>query len=100
MIRSGGGTFKYVSGWHAPSTLPGNVSASYDGKIKNVQLTIATVAAHIPPEHGAHMVLGECPGWRVDTDRNLPSALFNDTVFPRFYDTSLGATVTLTTLLF
>jgi hypothetical protein len=41
MTKFGAGTFKYVSGWYAPSTLPGSVSATYDGKVKNAQLTIS-----------------------------------------------------------
>jgi len=96
MVKSGGGTFKYVSGWYAPSTLPGNVSASYDGKIKNVQLTISHGCR--PYTHGAWC----SPGFWANAQAGAwtligisPSALFNDTVFPSFYDTSLGATVTL-----
>src|ERR1051325_10291174 len=41
MIKSGNGTFKYVSGWYEPSTLPGKVVATYDGRTKNAQLTIS-----------------------------------------------------------
>ena len=41
MVKTGNGTFKYVSGWWAPPSLPGNVSATYDGKVKNAQLVIS-----------------------------------------------------------
>lgn len=41
MTQSGNGTFKYVSGWFDPSTLPGNVSASSNGNEKNAQLVIS-----------------------------------------------------------
>jgi hypothetical protein len=41
MTKSGGGTFKYISGWYDPDTLPGNVTATYDGKTKNAQLVIS-----------------------------------------------------------
>jgi hypothetical protein len=41
MTASGGGTYKYISAWYAPSTLPGNVTASLDGKSANPQLVIS-----------------------------------------------------------
>jgi hypothetical protein len=31
MTKYGNGTFKYISGWYDPDTLPGNVTATYDG---------------------------------------------------------------------
>ena len=51
MTKFGNGTFKYVSGWYAPATLPGNVSASYDGRVRNAQLTISHGCR--PFTHGA-----------------------------------------------
>lgn len=42
MTKSGNGAFKYVSGWYDPKTImSGSVSATYDGKPKNVQLVIS-----------------------------------------------------------
>jgi hypothetical protein len=41
MTKFGNGTFKYISGWYDPSTLPGNVTATYDGNAKNAQLVIS-----------------------------------------------------------
>src|SRR5512140_1119512 len=41
MTKYGNGTFKYISGWYDPSTLPGAVVATYDGKLKNAQLTVS-----------------------------------------------------------
>jgi hypothetical protein len=41
MEKMANGTFKYVSGWYDPDTLPGNVTATYDGKDKNPQLVIS-----------------------------------------------------------
>ena len=41
MTKFGNGTFKYISGWYDPSTLPGNVTATYDGTAKNAQLVIS-----------------------------------------------------------
>jgi hypothetical protein len=51
MTKTGNGTFKYISGWYDPSTLPGNVTATYDGKVKNAQLTISHGCR--PFTHGA-----------------------------------------------
>jgi hypothetical protein len=41
MTKTGNGTFKYISGWYDPSTLPGNVSATYDGRARNAQLVVS-----------------------------------------------------------
>jgi hypothetical protein len=51
MTASGNGTFKYVSAWFAPSTLTGNVSATYAGRITNAQLVISHGCR--PYTHGA-----------------------------------------------
>lgn len=41
MTKFSNGAFKYISGWYDPSTLPGNVYATYDGKQTNAQLVIS-----------------------------------------------------------
>jgi hypothetical protein len=41
MSKFGGGTFKYISGWYDPSTLPNEVTGSYDGKPTNSQLVVS-----------------------------------------------------------
>lgn len=100
MTKSGGGTFKYISGWYDPSTLPGNVVATYDGSTKNAQLTISHGCR--PYTHGAWC----SPGfWTNATDaawaltQYAKTDLFNSTVIPNFYDTVLGANPTLGTTL-
>lgn len=100
MVKSGNGTFKYVSGWYDPSTLPGNVVATYDGNAKNAQLVIS---------HGCRPFNGGAwcsPGfWKNARPAawaltgNSPSDLFNDTVVPDFYDTASSANPTLSTVL-
>jgi len=74
MTKFGGGTFKYVSDWYDPSTLPGNVTATYDGKAKNAQLVVShgcrpfdTEGAWCSPgfwknaEDGAWALVGKSP---------------------------------------
>jgi hypothetical protein len=101
MTASGNGTFKYVSGWYAPSTLPGNVSATYAGTITNAQLVIS---------HGCRPFTTNgawcSPGfWQNATDAAWAltgyarSDLFNSTVIPNFYATAFGADPTLNTTL-
>ena len=42
MVKSGNGTFKYVSGWYSPGSLsPNVVSATYAGTTRNPQLVIS-----------------------------------------------------------
>jgi len=41
MTKFGNGTLKYISAWYDPSSLPGTVTATYDGKAKNAQLVIS-----------------------------------------------------------
>jgi hypothetical protein len=86
MTKSGNGTFKYISGWYSPSTLPGNVSATYDGKAKNAQLVISHGCR--PFTNGAWC----SPGfWRNATDGAwaltgiLRTDKFNTTVYPVWY---------------
>lgn len=100
MTKFGNGTFKYVSGWYDPDTLPGNVVATYDGKAKNAQLTISHGCR--PFTHGAWC----SPGfWRNAEDAAWAltgyskSDLFNLTVVPNFYDTASAANPTLYTVL-
>jgi hypothetical protein len=100
MNQFGSGTFKYVSGWYSPSTLPGHVSATYDGSLKNAQLTIS---------HGCRPKgTGWCsPGfWRnatdaawavVGVDRNI--TLFNNSVYPVWYGATFVANPSLQTVL-
>ena len=96
MTKTGNGTFKYISGWYDPSTLPGHVVATYDGKVKNAQLTISHGCR--PFTHGAWC----SPGfWRNATDAawaltgHTRDELFNGTVVPTFYDTALNPDQTL-----
>jgi hypothetical protein len=96
MTKTGAGTFKYVSGWYAPQTLPGYVTATYDGKVKNAQLTISHGCR--PFTHSAWC----SPGfWNNATDAAWAltgytrTSLFNTTVVPNFYDTPFtGQTLT------
>ena len=100
MTKFGNGTFKYVSGWYDPSTLPGHVSASYDGKIKSAQLTISHGCR--PFTHGSWC----SPGfWANATDAAWAltgyskSSLFNSTVFNTFYGATFSVNPTLYTVL-
>jgi hypothetical protein len=96
MTKYGNGTFKYVSGWYDPTTLPGNVSATYDGKAKNAQLVISHGCR--PFTHGAWCSPGFWknatePAWTLTG--HAKTDLFNQTVVPTFYNTALGADPTL-----
>jgi hypothetical protein len=100
MVKTGNGTFKYVSPWYDPSTLPYNVVATYSGKVKNAQLVISHGCR--PYTHGAWC----SPGfWKNATDAAwaltgyTPDSLFNSTVVPNFYDTTFDADPTLFTTL-
>ncbi len=100
MTKFGNGTFKYISGWLDPSTLPGNVTATYDGKAKNAQFTIS---------HGCRPAgNGWCsPGfWRNALPGAwalvaplTPSSLFNTTVYDFWYGATFAADPTLLTVL-
>lgn len=99
MTKSGAGTFKYISGWYAPSTLPDNVKATYDAKPKNAQLVIS---------HGCRPAgKGWCsPGfWRNATDAAWALTgysridLFNGNVSTAFYGADLDPSVSLNTVL-
>jgi hypothetical protein len=99
MVMSGNGTFKYISGWYDPSTLPGNVTATYDGNVKNAQLTIS---------HGCRPAgNGWCsPGfWKNATAGawalagHTPSDRFNATVYSFWFGATFVADPTLQTVL-
>jgi len=96
MIKTSNGAFKYISGWYSPSTLPGNVYATYDGSAKNAQLVISHGCR--PFTKGAWC----SPGfWKNAEDAAWTligvskTALFNNTVVPPFYDTASAANPTL-----
>jgi len=100
MTKSGNGTFKYISAWYAPTTLPGAVVASYDGKAKNAQLVISHGCR--PFTHGAWCSPGfwknaEDAAWALTGYSKTD--LFNNTVVPNFYDTTFVADPTLDTTL-
>lgn len=100
MTKFRGGTFKYVSGWYDPSTLPGNVTATYDGKTKNAQLVISHGCR--PFKEGAWC----SPGfWGNATDAAWAltgyskTDPFNDTVYDYFYGATFATNPTLETVL-
>jgi hypothetical protein len=101
MVQSGGGSFKYVSGWFDPAMLIGNVSASYDGSPRNVQLVLS---------HGCRptAIGGWCsPGFwrnarpgawaRIGVDPT--STRFNATVYDDWFGAALAGDPTLRTVL-
>lgn len=102
MTKSGNkGTFKYVSAWYAPDTLPGNVSVNAVGTLKKPQLVIS---------HGCRPFTTNgawcSPGfWKNAEDAAwgltgyAKTDLFNSKVVPDFYATSSGADPTLGTVL-
>lgn len=100
MTKTGNGTFKYISDWYSPSTLPGNVSATYDGKAKNAQLVISHGCR--PFKEGAWC----SPGfWMNASDAawaltgKSKNDLFNSTVYDYFYGATFPADPTLYTVL-
>jgi hypothetical protein len=92
MTKTGNGIFKYVSEWYDPDTLPGQVSATYDGRGTNAQLVISHGCR--PFNEGAWC----SPGfWRnardgawalIGVDRT--TALFNGNVSTAFYGANLS----------
>ena len=102
MTQSGGGAFKYISGWYDPSTLaPGAVSATYNGKRKNAQLVIshgcrpfAAKGAWCSPGFWRNATTG---AWAL-TGRSRGD-LFNDTVYDVWYGATYAADPTLDTVL-
>lgn len=100
MIKTGNGTFKYVSPWLDPDALPGNVVATYDGKVKNAQLVISHGCR--PFKKGAWC----SPGFWGHADDEAwaltgisRDALFNSTVYDSFYGATFGTDPTLNTVL-
>jgi hypothetical protein len=100
MTKIGNGTFKYISDWYDPSTLPGNVSATYDGKAKNAQLVISHGCR--PFTEGAWC----SPGfWGNATDAAWEltgyskTDFFNSTVYDYWYGATFAADPTLDTVL-
>ena len=103
MTKSGGGAFKYIAEWHDPDTLPGNVSGSYDGKAKNVQLVVSHGCRPFNPDKPVWCSPGY---WKNAKDAawtltgHGKTDLFNDTVVPSFYDTpNADLTLSLGTVL-
>ncbi len=99
MTKFGNGTFKYVSGWYNPSTLPGHVFATYDGKPQNAQLVISHGCR--PFKKGAWCSPGfwknaEAGAWALVG--KSPSDLFDGFVYPYWFGNSLPG-VTLGTVL-
>jgi hypothetical protein len=100
MVKSGSGTFKYISAFYDPNTLIGNVVATYDGKIKNAQLTIS---------HGCRPFIGGAwcsPGfWRNARDGAWAltgvnkTDPFNGNVSTYYYGADLAAAPDLFTVL-
>lgn len=92
MTRSGGGTYKYISDWYDPNTLPGNVSATYEGKLSNAQLVISHGCRPFDPEKPAWCSPGywghaEDAAWALTG--HTKADLFNATVVDCFYGASL-----------
>jgi len=101
MTPSGSGTFKYVSGWYDPSSLPGNVTATYAGKITNAQLVISHGCRPFD-EIGAWC----SPGfWRNAADGawaltgHTRSDLFNTSVYDFWFGATFAVDPTLGTVL-
>jgi hypothetical protein len=101
MTKTGNGTFKYVSAWYNPSTLAGNVSATYDGRPRNVQLVIS---------HGCRPFTSQgawcSPGFWMNAEDAAwaltgysRTSLFNGTVYDGFYGATFVADPTLNTVL-
>lgn len=96
------GTFKYVSAWYEPSTLAGNVSATFVGSgVKNPQLVIShgcrpfnTQGAWCSPGfwHNAGTAAWALTG-------KSKSDLFNGTVYQEWYGATFGENPTLDTVL-
>ena len=101
MTKTANGSFKYVSGWYNPDTLPGHVSATYNGSGKKAQLVIS---------HGCRPYLKEgawcSPGFWKNAENaaweltgSAKGDFFNLTVVPDFYATASVANPTLETVL-
>jgi hypothetical protein len=100
MTKFGNGTFKFVSEWYDPDTLPGNVSATYDGDRRNAQLVLSHGCR--PFKQGAWC----SPGfWKNAKDAAWAltgyskTDLFNATVYDSFYGATFPEDPTLDTVL-
>jgi hypothetical protein len=102
MTASGNGTYKYISGWYDPDTLPGNVSATYQGQITNAQLVISHGCRPFNPDKPAWCSPGfwanaEAPAWALTGYSRTD--LFNTTVYDGFYGATFASDPTLNTVL-
>src|SRR6266496_4799750 len=100
MTKTGNGTFKYVSGWSDPSVLPGNVTATYDGKARNAQLTVSHGCR--PFAHGAWCSPGfwanaQAGAWALIGRSS--SEPFNGNVSTPFYGLDFASAPSLNTVL-
>jgi hypothetical protein len=101
MTKMSKGTFKYVSAWYAPATLPGAVSATATGTVKKPQLVVShgcrpytSQSAWCSPGYWGHALDG---AWtRIGRS---PAELFNATVYSGMYGNTFGADPTLATVL-
>lgn len=101
MTKVGNGSFKYISAWFDPSTLPGNVTATYDGRARNAQLVIShgcrpfTAGAWCSPGFWRNARDG---AWAlVGVDRT--NAMFNGNVSLGYFGADLDPDVLLQTVL-
>jgi hypothetical protein len=101
MTKAGNGSFKYISAWIEPNVvLISNITATYDGRSRNAQLTIS---------HGCRPFVAGAwcsPGfWRNATagawalTGASPNDLFNTSVYDVWYGATFGANPTLQTVL-
>jgi hypothetical protein len=102
MTKFGNGTFKYISPWVDPDTLiAGPIVATYDGKVKNAQLTVShgcrpfeTQGAWCSPGFWGN---AEAGAWALTGYARTD--LFNVTVYDSFYGATFVADPTLDTVL-
>jgi hypothetical protein len=101
MTKSGNGTFKYISDWYDPSTLPGNVTGTYDGNAKNSQLVISHGCRPFT-EEGAWCSPGFWKNAKIEA-WNLtgfgPNDAFNTNVYDFWYGATFAADPTLKNVL-
>lgn len=102
MTKFGNGTFKYISAWYDPNILPGAVTATYDGKAKNAQLTIShgcrpfKIGAWCSPGFWRNAAAG---AWALLGDTATPTSLFNSTVYDYWFGKTFPVDPTLATVL-
>lgn len=107
MTQSGGGTFKYISGYYSPlSGLIGNVTATITGgSASNPQLTIshgcapkADIGAWCSPGYWKNTLNFNPNGWTT-IGIDPTTALFNGNVSPNYYANDLSPDQLLTYVL-